>query len=154
MKLDARHHEAIAMMLAGASRQEIATKLGVHPTLVYQWTKHPEFAAALENARKELQQRVTAMVTDRLAEEAPKSLERLVQLRDTARSERVQLIASQDLLDRAGFKAVERVHELHEHILSPEFAELLKRVLSEERTIVVDADASGVTELPERTRLS
>jgi transposase len=153
MALSVRQEEALSLLLTGLPAAEVAQRLGTSPSVVYRWMKEPQFAAALEQAKDQLRQRVMDVVGNRLAEEAPRSLDTVVALRDGARSERTRLAAAQDILDRAGFKAVERVHQLHEHILSPEFAELIRRVMEEDRN-VVDADVVGVQELPERTRTS
>src|SRR5262249_10469989 len=133
------------MMLAGASRLQVADAVGIHPTRIWQWTQIPEFAAELERQREAIQLHATA----RIAGEVDKSLDRIVALRDGGRQERVQLAAAQDLLDRADMRPAERVHNVHEHILSPEFARLLEAVRKEEDvvdTVVID----GVAQLPER----
>ncbi len=52
-------------------------------------------------------------VADAMGINATQACSRLVSLSQSARSEYVQLEASKDILDRAGFKAVDKVAHLH-----------------------------------------
>ena len=61
-----------------------------------------------------VQQYMMTCINEQLSMNATKALSKLVNLSDKAKSEYVQLEASKDLLDRAGFKAVDRV--MHNHI--------------------------------------
>ena len=60
-----------------------------------------------------VQQYMMQAVADAMGINATQACNRLVSLSQSARSEYVQLEASKDILDRAGFKAVDRVAHLH-----------------------------------------
>lgn len=153
MKLDQRHAAAMQMLLAGVSRKQIATELGVHETTVSLWQRQPEFASALRQQREELKDAVSEIVLSRLQDEAGPSLEKLVELRDGAQSEKVQLSASQDLLNRAGFKPVEKAVVLHGFAISHELVQLIRELRDEDNVIEIPAEHDGTgftSELPER----
>ena len=61
-----------------------------------------------------VQQYMMTCIGEQLGLNATKALSKLVTLSDKAKSEYVQLEASKDLLDRAGYKAVDRV--MHNHV--------------------------------------
>ena len=54
------------------------------------------------------------VVTNSIGLNATKALKRIVDLSDSAKSEYVQLEASKDILDRAGYKAPDKV--MHSHV--------------------------------------
>tara|TARA_Y100000401_G_scaffold31137_1_gene22738 strand:- start:766 stop:1152 length:387 start_codon:yes stop_codon:yes gene_type:complete len=60
-----------------------------------------------------VQQYMMQQVADSLGLNATKAAHRLLNLSQNARSEYVQLEASKDILDRAGFKPVDRSMHLH-----------------------------------------
>jgi hypothetical protein len=60
-----------------------------------------------------VQQYMMQSVKDTLSIHATNACSRLVTLSSSARSEYVQLEASKDILDRAGFKAPDKVAHLH-----------------------------------------
>ena len=61
-----------------------------------------------------VQQYMMQAVTEQIGMNATKALTKIVQLSDNAKSEYVSLQASQDILDRAGYKAVDKV--MHSHL--------------------------------------
>ncbi len=63
--------------------------------------------------RPHVQQYMMQAVADSLGVHATSACSRLVSLSRSARSEYVQLEASKDILDRAGFKAPDKVAHLH-----------------------------------------
>jgi hypothetical protein len=145
MELDERHHLAISLLLQGASRKSVAEAVGIHPTRIWQWTQLPEFAAELQRQRESIRVATEA----RLAGEVERNVDTIIQLRDASAQDRVRLAAAQDLLDRADVRPPDVVHNVHEHVLSPEFAALLHR-LRDEEDIVDGTVIDGVTQLPER----
>ncbi len=150
MVLTAKHYAAMRALLEGEPILATARKLGITQQTLYLWRREPTFQDAFDKMRNAMAEQVTSIIQGRLAQEAEPALNRIVYLRDNARLEKVSLDASRDLLDRAGFKAIDVVHEVHEHVLSPEFAELIRGVLREKETVdgtVIDC----VTQLPERT---
>ena len=148
MKLDERHAKVMQRLLEGVSRRDIANELDVHETTISLWQRQPEFQSALESLRRDLTDVVREVIGTKLQEEAPTSLAKIAHLRDKASSEKVQLAASQDILDRAGFKAVDKVQSIQMHILSPEFMDTIRAVAQELRAY--SAGSSGITVLPER----
>lgn len=152
MKLNEKHTTCIALMMQGVSRQEIASRLEVHPTTIYQWQQQVEFQDALEEARRGLTESVKALIGGRLAEEAPASLDRIVRLRDGAESEKVQLTAAMNLLDRAGFRPVEKSMQVVAHALTPDFANVMANLVEELKRIPTGNTFEGelINELPER----
>ena len=61
-----------------------------------------------------VQQYMMQAIADSLGMNATKALNKIVQLSSNAKSEYVSLEASKDLLDRAGFKAPDKV--MHSHV--------------------------------------
>ena len=61
-----------------------------------------------------VQQYMMQVVTNSIGLNATKALKRIVDLSDSAKSEYVQLEASKDILDRAGYKAPDKV--MHSHV--------------------------------------
>lgn len=61
-----------------------------------------------------VQQYMMQSIADSLGMNATKALNKIVQLSSNAKSEYVSLEASKDLLDRAGFKAPDKV--MHSHV--------------------------------------
>ena len=78
-----------------------------------------------ENAKLEL--RVRESIVGTLLEEAPDTLDRLLELRD-GDDARVALSASKDLLDRAGYKPKEQIEVEGKVLADPGLAEALKRL--------------------------
>jgi|TARA_A100000171_G_C2059266_1_gene109100 phage terminase small subunit len=61
-----------------------------------------------------VQQYMMQLVTQSIGLNATKALRRIMHLSDNAKSEYVQLEASKDILDRAGYKAPDKV--MHSHV--------------------------------------
>ena len=61
-----------------------------------------------------VQQYMMQSIADNMSINATKALNKIVQLSSNAKSEYVSLEASKDLLDRAGFKAPDKV--MHSHV--------------------------------------
>ena len=148
MTLDERHLKAIAAILKGKTRNEVAADVGVHPTLIWQWRQDPVFAAELERQRRDVSDAVRDQVTAHLQEAAPPAMMQIAALASKANSEKVRLQASQDILDRADFGAV--IHHEHEHTvtLTPEVMGFVIQVLKEEGKTI---DAEGIEELVPET---
>lgn len=136
------------LLLGGVSRKEIATRLGLHETTVSLWQRHPEFQAELEKLRGDLTTSVKVLVGARLQNESGPSLTKIVDLRDNARSEKVQLGAAQDILDRAGYKPVERHAVLTGFVIQPELVEAIRSVVQE--LALMPKQLALTTSLPER----
>ena len=63
---------------------------------------------------RHVQQYMMQAIADNMSINATKALNKIVQLSSNAKSEYVSLEASKDLLDRAGFKAPDKV--MHSHV--------------------------------------
>ena len=61
-----------------------------------------------------VQQYMMQTISDSMSMNATKALNKIVQLSNNAKSEYVSLEASKDILDRAGFKAPDKV--MHSHV--------------------------------------
>jgi len=104
MELKPRHFECIRLMLETQKTQrEIATLIGVNDETVYRWNKDDDFKAELA---RQTQNKFNAMAT-----KAVKELDRLI---NEAASETVRLNAIKDVLDRAGYKPIEKQEIKHE----------------------------------------
>ena len=73
-----------------------------------------EYIEELQKVRRE-------RIQDRLAAMAEKAAEMVYELAIRAESENVRLTALRDILDRAGYKATERVEKKNEHYGKIEF---------------------------------
>ena len=78
-----------------------------------------------ENAKTELS--IKAEINQRILEEAPDTLDRIIALRDAA-PEAVALRAAQSLMDMAGFKPKEKVEVEGKFLADPGLAEALSRL--------------------------
>lgn len=97
----APRHELIALLIAaGKTNVEIARAVGVTANRISTIRQSPLMAEAVRHAQRYILDRVTQDVAERLNGEAGPTLDRLVQLRDTAEEERVRLGAANSLADR------------------------------------------------------
>jgi len=110
-QLKTRHRVIMEHLLAGMSQREVARKIGMSESRLSIIVNTDSFQRELSQLRSVQDARVIEKnasavdeVNQRLREEALKSVERLVQLRDTASSEPVQRGSATDILDRAGYQ--------------------------------------------------
>lgn len=99
------HRMAAFMLLAGRTNSEIALAAGVDPTTVSQVRANRWFQELLATLANHEGEEITAV----LRAEGLASVEKLVYLRDSADSERVQLAAASTLLDHAAGKPTQRI---------------------------------------------
>lgn len=145
LQVSAVQARAAELLALGKRKPQVATELGVSLGVLYKWEKDPEFQAYLKSLRSEVQEQVQDILTS----EAVASANTIIALRDGAQSEKIKFNAAQDILDRAGFRAVERIHTVNEHHVSPELVQMIKDVIGESKRAVT-VDAEEVTMLPER----
>ena len=116
--LSTRHRALMRRLLAGQTVSQAATELGMSMGRVSIVSNSPLFKEEMAIMQKEIAGEFvknesskvhTDMVRTRLSEEALASLNTIVGLRDGAQSERVRQLSAIEILDRAGFKAPERV---------------------------------------------
>ena len=96
--LKPKQKKCIKLMISGTKSQaEIARELKISEQTICNWKKDGEFAAELERAN--------SLVIYSLV---PKAINTIAALLN-AESEQVQLAAAKDILDRAGYKAQEKL---------------------------------------------
>ena len=96
--LKPKQKKCIKVMISGTKSQaEIARELKISEQTICNWKKDGEFAAELERAN--------SLVIYSLV---PKAINTIAALLN-AESEQVQLAAAKDILDRAGYKAQEKL---------------------------------------------
>jgi len=139
MALNEQHYQCMQLLLQGAARKDIATQLGISGNTVYAWQQNPEFSAELERLRNEAFDQVKSLVANGLREHVPTALATIVALSQASQSDKVKLSAAQDVLDRAGFGAVQKSHNIVEMKFPPGTLELAQQVMQEinARTITV-----------------
>ena len=116
--ISTRHQALMRRLLAGQTASQAATELGMSVGRVSIVSNSPLFKEEMAIMQKEISGEFvknesskvhTDMVRTRLSEEALASLNTIIRLRDSAQSERVRQLSAIEILDRAGFKAPERV---------------------------------------------
>ncbi len=139
MALTEQHYQCMQLLLQGAKRKDIAAQLGVTPNAIAYWQQNPEFSGELERLRNDAADQVKELIANGLREHIPQALATIVALSQAAQSDKVKLSASQDLLDRAGFGAVQKSHSIVEMKFPPGTLELAQQVMKEinARTIAV-----------------
>lgn len=108
------HQMAAHMLVAGRTNQQIADAAGVHPMTVstlraQHWFQ--ELVAIIANKTGE-------GITSLLAAEAVASIEEIVDLRNSAESERVRLAAATFIVEQVNGKATQKVeaHQTHSFV--------------------------------------
>jgi len=99
------HRMAAALLVAGKTNIEVAKLAGVTPQAICTLKTQLWFQQLLAQLANDTGDAVLSRITS----EAVASVEKLVLLRDTAESERVQLAAATTLLEQAHGKAVQKV---------------------------------------------
>jgi transposase-like protein len=143
--MDQRQMNAAAMILQGKPFKEIALELDVSPQTLYLWRQGDEFQTYMRSLRDA----ATEQVKEIIAAESVAAVNTVVALQRGAQSEKIKLAAAQDILDRAGFGAVNKVAHAVQHTVTPELIDLIKELMSESKV----AQATVVNEimhLPER----
>ena len=135
MKLTNRHNKAIELLFEGSlKRIEIAEELKISEQTLYNWLKDEDFTHAYDEYVKTI-----------MGKSSGKALNTMLKLL-AARSEMVRFNAAKDLLDRAGYKAVD-VHEIQSTVninadgLTD--SELEERIAELERELKTASDEDG-----------
>lgn len=92
--------DILERQIDGASRNQIAADLGIHPTRVWQITQTEEYKKIYESLTKSIVEDVKMKFLTRSGEAG----DRIFALMKQDQNLRVSLTAAQDLLDRGGFK--------------------------------------------------
>lgn len=96
--------QIVELTLQGLARNEIAAKLEIHPTRVWQLRQTPEYRTLYEGAIADTMTEVRESFKLR----AKQAADQIYMLSQRAESEKVKLSASQDVLDRTGEFNVKR----------------------------------------------
>jgi transcriptional regulator with XRE-family HTH domain len=94
--LDERMINAALMKAQGIDVIKIASAIGICRATYYNWEKMEDFKAEVVRLRQEFLTQASNMA----AFEAPKSIRKLIELRDNAESEKIQCDAAKILLDK------------------------------------------------------
>ncbi|MBX7157234.1 MAG: hypothetical protein K1X66_02440 [Verrucomicrobiae bacterium] len=106
------HRIMLYLKAQGLSNKEIAKKTNYKESWVSQVTRQEWFRKALLD---ELKEEGSTKVKKLLANEAINSIMKVVELRDSASSEKVQMSCAMDLIDRHFGKAAQKVEKTNEH---------------------------------------
>jgi predicted XRE-type DNA-binding protein len=116
--INSKHRAMMRYLIAGKTVGEIANIFGITQPRVSTIINSPLFRAEREKMEKEVTSQFvenegskihTNVVREMLQEEALKSLNKIIELRDGATSERVRQLSALEILDRAGYKAAEKI---------------------------------------------
>lgn len=147
MQLSEQHYKIMELMLQGMPRQAIADRLDLTHQQVSLATNSKPFIEEYDKIKDELCERTKGVVEESLQRNAPLALAQIVALSQGATAERVKLNASQDILDRAGYKPVDKhIHELQVNI-NEETMIHVNQVLMEMGEIV-DSDRQATPAIP------
>ncbi len=117
-KVDSRHRAMMRLLISGYKNAELEEIFGLGPARISVIINSPLFREELkkmeaevggEYVKNEGSKAQLDFVRIRLKEEAQRSLDKLVQLRDGAQSERVQQLSAVEILDRAGVVRTDKV---------------------------------------------
>ena len=116
--VSSKHRAMMRYLIAGKTVEEIAEKFELTQARVSVIINSPLFRAERIEMEKEIDKLFTeneggkihrSEIRVKLEEEALKSLNTVIGLRDGATSERVRQLSALEILDRAGYKAAERI---------------------------------------------
>ena len=133
------HRIILLLKLKALSNREIARATGYTEAWISQVCRQPWFQARLVT---ELQTAQTEVIDDLVRVEATNSFFKLVNLRDTAKSEQVQFAAAVRLFEQQAGKPVQRTEVsgkvTHQLTKADEIDEELRRLEEEERKLLSD----------------
>ncbi len=116
--MSSKHRSMMRYLIAGKTVGEIAVIFGITPSRMSTIVNSPLFREERIAMEKEVNEEFVDneggkihrnSVRQKLEEEALRSLDTVVGLRDNAVSERVRQLSALEILDRAGYKAAERI---------------------------------------------
>lgn len=139
-----RHQALMRRLAAGVTLQDAASELGYSVARASLVSNSPLFQEEYKKLLEDIKAGVVQVeaglahmdggVRKRLEAEALESLEALIRLRDGATSERVRQISAMDILDRAGYKATDKVEARVELDASEGLANALATAMKEMKT--------------------
>lgn len=95
-----KQYIAMDLLLMGKSTEEVGKAVGVRRETVWRWTKDPDFAAKIDEARAERRERLSIAIEDA----AHRAAEVLVSGLDDSAPWGVRLRAAENILNRVGVK--------------------------------------------------
>ena len=116
--LSSRHRAMMRYLIAGTPQEELVVIFGLTQPRLSVIMNSPLFRIELAKMQKEVNAQFvenesskvhTSDVRGKLQEEALRSLDKIIELRDGAVSERVRQLSALEILDRAGYKAAEKI---------------------------------------------
>lgn len=127
-----QQQDIITRYLSGAKVSQIAAALGLSRYTIYQHLRHPKIKAYLQDRFIELQQRVLEFKLQAV-EEAESSLDKIINLRDTAKEEKLQRDCAKDVIEIAGLLPRKRilVETDHRHGIDQDTLEFMHAVAKE-----------------------
>lgn len=108
MSITPHQHQIMSMYLSGMSGHAIAQHLGLNASGVYAHLRNPVIKAVMAEKLKQLDIQIIDFRT-RAIEESHASLEKLVNLRDTAADESLQRHCAKDIIEISGLMPQKRV---------------------------------------------
>ena len=116
-KVEPRHRAMMRLLISGYKVGDLVEPFGLSSVRISNIVNSPLFKEEMRRmeeqvnvkfAESEGSKTASDFVRIRLREEAQRSLDKLISLRDGAQSERVQQLSAIDILDRAGVKGAEK----------------------------------------------
>lgn len=117
------HRQAMSMKFAKKPHSAIAKELGIHHSTVNNWFSmrgilyrpYSDYVESILQPKIAIERTHTHAlgVAERLKEAAPRALENVILLGDSATNEAVKLSANKDILDRAGYMPVQKMIQIH-----------------------------------------
>lgn len=138
-----RHQEIARRLVLGQTQQQISEQLGITPAWLSRIVHDPLFK--LQYNRLVAQREATMMdVREQLEEIAPDALDTMVKIMYNPKNPTLQFNAAKDILDRAGFGAVQKSqvnvqgtinhHAMNKEELKAMIADRLGRMVKEQQT--------------------
>jgi len=121
------HKNILTLIAAGMRAREIAKMDGMpSEDRISVVRNSPSGKAFLEYQSTEIVRNISTDTREFMVAHAKEAVETVVMLMRTAENEGVQLRASQDLLDRSGFKPIEKSLEMHVEVAQEDVSRLIE----------------------------
>lgn len=120
-ELNSRHMQAMALRFSGKKFKDIAPLVGRSESVVKHWfasdgclwNPYKQYCDKLMNPVPAMTNTEAVNVADRLKQVAPKALENVINLANSAKREQVKAQCNFDILDRAGYAPVQKQINVH-----------------------------------------
>lgn len=98
MAINGKQAQAIAMMIKGTPQKDIAQELNITETTLSKWKKRDDF-----------KQEYREQIEDIMNVAAGEAIETICNLMRNSNSDNVRIKAAQDILNRAGYKPIDKI---------------------------------------------